>query len=273
VLARPPRSALPTTTGMPGVPEGSGTVRCRAEHPRGSPVAIPAVPDHVAIALPAIEPALVRWHDELGAGLVSRFHNHDVFRGTQLRYANGAKLELLAPSERDPSPDNFLRRFLDRFGTRVHHVTLRVPDLPEAIAELGRCGLEVVDVDLTGEDWKESFLRPSQVGGIVVQVAWAAHDDREFARRIGLEQTEPRPDAASLLGPLLVSDDLDRAGAVWSALGADVDGDREGFVARWDGSPLTVRVVAGEDTHAIGLRFTGTTHHDHDPTLGPPIIV
>jgi catechol 2,3-dioxygenase-like lactoylglutathione lyase family enzyme len=236
-------------------------------------VAIDARPDHVAIALPAIDPALVRWHDELGAGRVSRFHNHDVFRGMQLRYANGAKLELLCPSERDPSPDNFLRRFLERFGTRVHHVTLKVPDLAAAIDDLGRSGLEVVDVAMSDPYWKEAFLRPSQVGGIVVQVAQAAHDDGEFARRVGFEQTTPRDDAASLLGPLLVSDDLDRIGAVWAALGGDVERDGDGLLVRWPDAPLTVAIAAGDEAGALGLRFTGTSHHAHDPTLGPPIIV
>ncbi len=236
-------------------------------------MAIDARPDHVAIALPAIDPALRRWQDELGAGQVSRFTQRAAFDSMQLRYANDAKLELLVPSERDPAPDNFVRRFLDRFGTRVHHVTLKVPDLREAVASLEHHGLDVVDVDTSDPHWHEGFLRPSQVGGIIVQIARSDSDDAAFAARVGFTQTEPRADAARLLGPLLVSDDLDRAGAVWSRLGADVQRiDDEAIEARWGDAPLSVRIVAGDDVGARGLRFTDAVHHDHDPVLGPPVI-
>lgn len=234
---------------------------------------IDARPDHVAAALPDYRPSLVRWRDELGGAQVSRFHNAPVFRGLQLRYANHGKLELLQPSERDPSPDNFLRRFLARFGTAVHHLTLKVPDLPSAIDTLGLHGFDVIDVDLSGEHWKEGFLRPSQVGGLVVQVAWTStRTDEEWAARAGFALEPVRPEAASLQGPLLRHPDLDAAADVWAALGADVRRDERGMLAAWEGSPLTVRVVEGDVAGPVGLRFTGTDPRPADDRLGPAVL-
>ena len=143
---------------------------------------IPSVPDHVAVAVPSIDDSLSRWRDALGGVVQWRFHNPAVFRGATLQFAGGAMLELLEPSEGDDrvrptgGPDGFLTSFLDRFGAQVHHVTLKVPDLHEAIAEVRRHGLDAVDVDDTDPGWREAFLRPSQVGGMIVQIASTDRD-------------------------------------------------------------------------------------------------
>lgn len=232
---------------------------------------IDATPDHVAIAVHEHDHALPRWRDRLGGGRWSSFHNPGGFKGIQLRYVNGAKLELLMPSPEDQDPDSFLRGFLGRFGPRVHHVTLKVPDLPAAIATLEDAGFDVMDVDLSGETWRESFLRPSQVGGIVVQVAWSAWSDEQWAAETGQDPEEPAG-PGELLGPVLRHPDLDRAAAVWTALGAQVSRDDQGLTARWDGAPLEVRVLPGDRAEALGLRFRGVDPRPADPDLGPPVL-
>lgn len=234
-------------------------------------MSLDALPDHVAIAVHDHDRALPRWKERLGAGRWSSFHNPGRFQGIQLRYVNGAKLELLMPSPEDDDPESFLRGFLGRFGPRVHHVTLKVPDLPEAIATLEEAGFDVMDVDLSGEHWRESFLRPSQVGGIVVQVAWSARSDEEWAESSGREPEQPTG-PGELVGPVLTHSDLDRADQVWSTLGAKITRDDEGLTIRWDGAPLEVRVVPGERAGAVGLRFRGVDPRPADPDLGPAIL-
>lgn len=234
---------------------------------------IDARPDHVAVAVPDYRPALARWKDQLGGGTVSRFHNAPVFRGTQLRFAGGGKLELLQPSEQDPSPDNFVRRFIARFGASVHHVTLKVPDLLDALARLADAGLDAVDVDQSNEHWHEAFLRPSQVGGLVVQVAWSSTtSDEEWAARIGVEIEPPRSDAAMLHGPLLRHPDLGRAAEIWTLLGAEVLQRDESVLASWPDAPLDVRVVRGDTAGPVGLRFSGASSLPADDRLGPAVL-
>lgn len=228
-----------------------------------------AVLDHVAIAVPDWEQAQQRWKDELGGGVVA-FGTGSGFSSRQLRYANGAKLELLSPPP-NPAPDNFVQRFLDRFGAAVHHVTLKVPDLGQAIETLRHADLEVVDVRMDGDHWREAFLRPSVVGGIVVQVAWSLGNDEDWARRIGHTPQPPRADAIELYGPVLTHPNLDEAAALWTALGAQVVQTDQALLCSWPRSPLTVRIEAGPKATSLGLRASVPTVVPSDQTLGPEL--
>lgn len=233
---------------------------------------VPARPDHVSIAVPDVETACRRWVEHLGGGLVSSFHARPVFRGLQVRFANGAKLEMIQPSELGDPRRNFLHRFLDRFGAGVHHVTLLVPHLAAAVETLREAGLDVVDVDDRGRFWKEAFLRPSQVGGLVVQIAWADSHDPDAVPRPGFAPTEPRPDAPALHGPVLTHTDPQESADLWSLLGADIVGNEQGFTARWGDSPFRVRVEPGPRNGPVGLSFSGAPALGSDPAFGPAIL-
>jgi catechol 2,3-dioxygenase-like lactoylglutathione lyase family enzyme len=230
---------------------------------------IDATPDHIAVAVPDPDLALRRWHDELGGGFVGTFTN-TAFTGRQLRYANGGKLELIGPSP-ESGPENFLRAFLARFGTRVHHLTLKVPDLHDAVETVHAAGLDVIDIRTESEHWQEGFLRPSQVGGIVVQIAQTPWTDEEWAKVRGQDLDDPALGAASLLGPRLRHPDLDEARRIWTLLGADVGDVAEGLLAAWAGSPLTVLVEEGEPAGPVSLRMTGTSPVAAEKDVNPPI--
>lgn len=228
--------------------------------------------DHVAVAVPAFEPAAQRWEHDLGGVTVGWFHARGAFRSRQYRYANDAKLELLVPSDAPGGGDGFLPRFLARFGSRIHHVTLKTPDLLRAIAALEEAGLDVVDVDLTDEHWKEAFLRPSQVGGLIVQVAWEGRGDEEWAAIRGYEIPPSPPDAATLFGPLVRHPDLAAAAALWTTLGAAVHRDDGGLLCRWGDAPLTVRIEEGAPAGPVGLRMDGAPALDADEDLGAAVL-
>ncbi len=218
---------------------------------------IDAVLDHVAIAVRDWSVAQQRWRDQLGGGRSSAGEN-PIFVSRQLRYANGGKLELLAPSPQDDSPHNFVRRFLDKFGSLVHHVTLKVPDLHGALDVLAAAGLDAVDVRDDVEYWKEAFLRPSQVGGLVVQIAETPFSDDDWAAFRGFTREQPRADAPDLVGPLLRHPDLTEARRLWTLLGATVDAEDEGLRCSWPESPLTVAIERGGPAGAVTLRMRGS---------------
>jgi catechol 2,3-dioxygenase-like lactoylglutathione lyase family enzyme len=229
---------------------------------------VAAVPDHVAVAVPDIEAAAAWWRQELGAG----WANHGMFRPDapfhvrQLRFANGARLELL-----QPNGDGFARAFLDRFGPRVHHVTFKVPDaLMPAVETVRKAGYDVIDVNTEG-GWHEGFLRPSQVGGVIAQIAWSDSTPDDHARRNADVAEEPRGEAA-LLGPTLTHPDLDAAEHVWTTLGGKVTHERDALMVAWDGAPLTVRVERGETAGPVGLRLAGTPARPADPVTGAAIL-
>jgi len=232
---------------------------------------IDAVLDHVAIAVPDWRTAENRWRGELGAGRASIGRN-PTFASRQLRFANGGRLELLSPPEGDTAGTSFVARFLQRFGTAVHHLTLKVPELHQALDTLAAASLEAVDVNDANEFWQEGFLRPSQIGGLVVQIASTPLSDTDWAAFTGFTPEAPGPEAPELYGPLLQHTDLDRAHAVWTALGADVAPEGERLRCRWPDSVLDVVIQRGDSNGPVGLRLRGAGEHGVLDGVGPAVL-
>jgi catechol 2,3-dioxygenase-like lactoylglutathione lyase family enzyme len=229
-------------------------------------VPLTATPDHVAVAVHDIEAAGKRWVDDLGGvWLAPRWDEGGGFATRQLRFGNGAKLELLEPT----ASGGFAAGFLDRYGPRIHHVTLKVPDLHEAVATVEAAGYDVVDLSFARDEWHEGFLRPSHVGGIIVQLAATTFTDEAWEQANG-SSVAPDPSAPALVGPSLTHTDLDAAARLWATLGADVrdlgDGSLE---ARWAGAPLTVRIEPGHLPGPRGLRFSPDPMLAADDVAGP----
>lgn len=232
---------------------------------------ITCVPDHVAAAVPSIADAQPRWRDRLGGGDHGGAAGIGAFRFHQHIFCGGGVLELIEDASDDRT--GFVHRFLDRFGTRVHHVTLKVPDLEPALRTLEAAGLEVVDVDLSDERWQEAFVRPSQVGGLIVQLAATTMTADAWAEVTGFARTEPAPDGARLLGPLLQHPDLDRARHVWATLGGTVEEVGDDLLeVVWEDAPLTVRIRRGDVAGPVGLRFADAPPLPSDPVLGPAVL-
>lgn len=231
---------------------------------------ITSTPDHVAIAVPSIEQAAPRWRDQLGGAWLSPPFSMDAagFATRQMHYPGGAKLELLEPV----GADSFGARFLERFGAQVHHVTIKVPDLLAAVDVLRGEGFDPVDIFAEGDIWHEAFLRPSQIGGLIVQVAWQGRTDAEWAAMLDVPPEPIREDGATLLGPTLVHPDLDVAARIWQALGATVDRHPDHLDVSWSDAALTVRIERGEHAGPRGVRFVGAPELPRDPQLGAAVL-
>lgn len=126
--------------------------------------------DHVSVAVNSIRAAL-----PLVTLLEGRFrdggdHVAGGFRWIQFLLPGAGKLELIEPLDA-AATDNFLVRFLETNGEGIHHVTLKVSDLNEAVMRATDLGLDVVGVDLSHPDWKEAFVHPNSASGVLVQIA------------------------------------------------------------------------------------------------------
>ena len=108
----------------------------------------------------------------------------------QYRFPEGGRLELVT-SIREGS---FVSRFLERRGEGVHHLTLRVSDLPAQVERLRSAGVELLMVNLEDPSWREAFIHPKNAHGVLVQIAEPlfVHEDPErhfqerFARAVTL---------------------------------------------------------------------------------------
>lgn len=224
----------------------------------GSPAPV-AMLDHVAVAVEQWADAWPRYAVELGGQWASGGLNVG-FGPAQLRYANGARLEILQPWAWEENP--FLRRFLDHGGPGPHHLTFKVPDIRHALERARKAGFEPVGVELGDPMWKEAFLHPRQAVGIVVQLAeatgeWSgpAPDDFPALRHQPPAELEHVVHAVADLRPALALFGDLLGGTV---RGEGGDGGWEYVELAWAG-PLSVRLVAstgGRPDDTVG-RFLG----------------
>src|SRR5579872_111854 len=233
------------------------------------PASIPGTSlDHVAVAVERWSDAWPRYAVELGGRWASGGLNVG-FGPAQLRFDNGARLEVLQPWQPDDNP--FLRRFLDRHGPGPHHLTFKVGDIRSALDIAAAAGFTPVGVDLSDPGWKEAFLHPREATGIVVQIAqaagfWEAPPPEGFP-------AAARTPAAELLRVTHAVRDLDAGLGLFETLlsgqtverGVAGDGTWEYADLAWAGPPqlrLIAPGPAGHDALAAWLGDRpGRLHH------------
>jgi methylmalonyl-CoA/ethylmalonyl-CoA epimerase len=146
--------------------------------------------DHVSVAVHDAAVAAKLFRDVLGAEFRGFGDNQEQgFRWVQYRFPEGGRLELVT-SIREGS---FVSKFLDRRGEGVHHMTLRVSDLPAQVERLRAAGVELLMVDLEDPSWREAFIHPKNAHGVLIQIAEPlfVHEDpdRHFRERFAQAAT------------------------------------------------------------------------------------
>lgn len=230
--------------------------------------------DHVAHAVPRWQDVWTRYAADLGAEWTSGGQGRG-FAPAQLRFANGARIEVLMPN--DPHLNDFLQRFLTASGPGPHHMTFKVPDLTSAIEKARGSGINPIGIDRSDPEWKEAFLHPKEATGVVVQLAeaygtWSSPAPEDFpgGRRQRLDGTGPLPPAAFCRIVHAVAD-LDSASALFvGLLGGTVvsrgtRSDHEWVEIEW-GAPPGLRLAApkeGSPTSPLAQWLKGRTGRIH----------
>ena len=214
--------------------------------------------DHVAVAAERWEDAWPCYAQELGGRWVSGGEMPG-FAAHQVRYDNGAKLEVIRPHAVEHN--DFVRRFIDRNGLGPHHLTFKVPDIRVAIEEATTAGYPPVNIALDDPDWKEAFIHPKDAPGIVVQLAqssqeeWSNPEPRHFP-----EPTHRRLARLDRVVHAVAS--LDEGLALFAGLldGREVERGEGWVELAWD-KPGRIRLVHGDDFRPwLGDR-RGRVHH------------
>jgi methylmalonyl-CoA/ethylmalonyl-CoA epimerase len=123
--------------------------------------------DHVAIAVWSIRDAMRLFVDVLGAEYVGGDDEERLgIRTVQFMLPPGVKIELMEPLHEE----SYLHRYLEKHGPGFHHTTLLFDDIEAVIPELDAAGFDTVDTDLADPAWRETFTRPSQAFGTLLQL-------------------------------------------------------------------------------------------------------
>ena len=127
-----------------------------------------AVLDHIGIAVKDLSAALAFYRDALGLEVEApeevasqRVRAHFVAVG-------GAKLELLEGT----SPDSAIAKYIEKRGPGLHHITLRVDDIAQALARLKARGVRLVDEEPRSgaEGSLIAFVHPASTGGVLIEL-------------------------------------------------------------------------------------------------------
>jgi len=126
--------------------------------------------DHVGVAVRDKEKSARFLEKVLGARKV--LDEPWTFRGQEFNWAyfdlgTSGRIELIS----SPDPECFVNQFIDKRGEGLHHITIQVEDLEEALESLRAEGIEPLDVNVSDEHWKEAFIRPADSFGVLIQLA------------------------------------------------------------------------------------------------------
>lgn len=224
--------------------------------------------DHIAIAVPDRTLAERRYIDEMGAGRVALARN-DGIEIEQLRFGNGCKLELLCPYGERVAAKR-LSEHIEQRPASIHHVTLLVDGLDDAVSDLASSGVACVGVADQPDGSREAFVLPRHAGGVLVQLVEKDVDDDEWALRHGQVAREPSAGAAEFLGARYGQVDLGEAALQLETLGASVTTSASCVTARWAGTGLRLWLASGPaETQLV---FDQTPPDAAHPTRGPAVV-
>ena len=126
--------------------------------------------DHIGVAVKSLA-AAKGIYEQLGLKLSPE----ETVEAEQVRVVmvllGESRMELLEPT----SENSVIAKFIAKRGEGLHHVSLRVPDLPAAVERLKRSGVQLVsnEIKVGAGGHKYIFVHPSSAGGVLLELVEA----------------------------------------------------------------------------------------------------
>ena len=125
--------------------------------------------EHIGIAVSDLNQASSFWGNVLK---ILHTHTEDVKSekvSTKIYDTNKGKIELLSPL----SANSLIEKFTNKKGPGIHHVCLEVDDINNAIIELKKEKIRLINdkPKIGAEGFKIVFIHPKSTGGVLVELA------------------------------------------------------------------------------------------------------
>jgi methylmalonyl-CoA epimerase len=126
--------------------------------------------DHIGVAVKSLA-AAKGIYEQLGLKLSPE----ETVEAEQVRVVmvplGESRMELLEPT----SENSVIAKFIAKRGEGLHHVSLRVPDLPAAVERLKRSGVQLVsnEIKVGAGGHRYVFVHPSSAGGVLLELVEA----------------------------------------------------------------------------------------------------
>ncbi len=124
--------------------------------------------DHIGVAVSSLEDALKIYTDVLGLKL----HGTEVVEEQKVRVAflpvGDTEVELLESTD----PEGPIAKFIEKRGEGIQHIAFRVDNIEEALAEMRRKGIRLIDEKprYGAGGARIAFLHPKSTGGVLVEL-------------------------------------------------------------------------------------------------------
>jgi methylmalonyl-CoA epimerase len=127
-----------------------------------------AVLDHVGIAVQDVDKALAFYRDALGLDVEAPEEVRTQRVRAHFIPVGHSALELLEAT----AADSAIAKFVDKRGPGIHHLTLRVEDIKDALDHLKARGVRLVDESPRpgAEGAQVAFIHPSATHGVLVEL-------------------------------------------------------------------------------------------------------
>jgi methylmalonyl-CoA/ethylmalonyl-CoA epimerase len=124
--------------------------------------------DHLGIAVNSIEDGKKFWTDILGLSFEGTETVAEQKVTTAFFPVGESELELLEST----APDGPIAKYIEKKGTGIQHVALRVENIEAALAELKEKGVQLIDqAPRHGAGGARiAFLHPKATGGVLVEL-------------------------------------------------------------------------------------------------------
>jgi len=125
--------------------------------------------DHIGIAVESIESTLPYYRDSLGL----EFKGEEVVIDQKVRVAflqiGASRIELLEPT----SEDSPIAKFLAKRGPGIHHISVLVDNIEEALAKHEENGAVLIDREprIGAHNMKIAFIHPKSTGGVLLELS------------------------------------------------------------------------------------------------------
>ena len=125
--------------------------------------------EHVGVAVKNIEESLKIWRDVLGFRVEMVKEVPDQKVKVAMLDAGTLTIELLEPL----TADSTIKKFIDRRGEGLHHLSFLVDDIEKKIGELKELNLKMIDEAPRkgAHASKIAFVHPSSTGSVLIELS------------------------------------------------------------------------------------------------------
>lgn len=130
--------------------------------------------DHIAIAVPNLEDALVYYRDTLGLDCISIETVAEQGVRVAKLDAGNTHIELLEPI----GPETPVGKFLAKRGAGLHHICMAVENIDAELVRLKECQTRLIDSEpkIGAGGARIAFVHPAATGGVLMELSQPALD-------------------------------------------------------------------------------------------------